>query len=130
MAIRNVQLGSPRLRGEGLRIGVVRRPPRGVRKSEYAARNYYDVWVPMLSPSPALLKIAQPSKATEKSWRAFTRRFRAEIGRRPEARALLDLLAALSKQTNFSIGCYCRQGDKCHRLLLLELLRERGAAIS
>jgi len=129
MAVRQVRIGSPRLRGEGLRIGVPVRPPRGVKKTEYASRNYYDLWLPILSPSPDLVKAARRSRA-DGPWKTIRRRFRAEIARRPGAEAVLTLLAALSHQTSFSIACYCPDGENCHRLLLLELLRERGAAIS
>src|ERR1700752_1892875 len=105
MSIRIVRLGSPRATGEGLRIGTVRRPPRGVRKEDYAARNIYDVWFPNLSPSEALLKKAQAAE-DEKSWHTFTRSFRQEM-KAPEASRDLDLLAALSPHTNYSVGCYC-----------------------
>ena len=127
MPIRVVQLGSARADGEGLRIGTVRRPPRGVRKEDYAAKDIYDVWFPNLSPSEELLKTAQPA-ADEKSWRAFRRRFLAEM-KSPGARKDLDLLAALSHQTSFAIGCYCRDESRCHRSILQELLEQRGADI-
>lgn len=127
MTIRIVRLGSPRAPDEGLRIGTVRRPPRGVRKAEVAARDIYDVWFPNLSPSEALLKAASPlHEAT--SWKAFRRRFLAEM-KLPEAKRDLDLLAALSHQTNFSIGCYCEEESRCHRSILRELLEARGADI-
>jgi uncharacterized protein YeaO (DUF488 family) len=125
MAIRIVRLGSPRVSGEGLRIGTVRRPPRGVPKTEYASRDLYDVWLPELAPSEALLKQAQQAK-DERAWRAFVRRYRAEMNR-PEAKRLLALLAALSHQTNFSVGCYCADETRCHRSVLKELLREHWA---
>jgi uncharacterized protein YeaO (DUF488 family) len=125
MAIRVVQLGSDRSRGEGLRIGTVRRPPRGVRKEDYAAKNLYDVWYPNLSPSEALLKESFPP-TDEKSWRTFTRRFLAEM-KSTEAKHDLDLLAALSHHADFSIGCYCEDENRCHRSLLKALLAERGA---
>ncbi len=128
MAISIVRLGSPRAAGEGLRIGTVRRPPRGVRREEYAAKNIYDVWFPNLSPSEALLKAAAPL-ADEKSWRAFRRRFLAEM-KQPGARRDLDLLAALSHQTSFSIGCYCEDESRCHRSILRELLEQRGAQVT
>jgi uncharacterized protein YeaO (DUF488 family) len=108
-----------------LRIGTVRRPPRGVPKAEYASRNLYDVWLPELAPSEALLKLGRAAD-DEKRWRTFARRYRAEMGR-AEQRRLLDLLAALSRQTNFSVGCYCADERRCHRSILRELLAERGA---
>lgn len=125
MAIRVVQLGSDRLPGEGLRIGTVRRPPRGVPKSEFASRNYYDVWLPTLSPSPATLKLGQGA-TTDRQWSAFVRTFRAEMAK-PDASALLNVLAALSHDASFSVGCYCENESHCHRSVLSELLRERGA---
>ena len=125
MAIRIVRLGSPREPGEGLRLGTVRRPPRGVPKSEFAARDFYDVWLPNLAPSEELLKEGQSSR-DEASWSRFTKRFRAEMNR-PEAGRLLDLLAALSHQTNLSLGCYCADENRCHRSVLRELLAKRGA---
>ena len=125
MPIHVVRLGSPRLEGEGLRIGTVRRPPRGVPKVELAARNFYDVWLPDLAPSEELLKLGR-AVDEEKRWRTFARKYRAEMNR-TEKRRLLDLLAAISRQTNFSVGCYCVDESKCHRSLLRELLTERGA---
>ena len=125
LSIHVVRLGSPRLEGEGLRIGTVRRPPRGVPKAEFAARNYYDVWLPDLAPSEELLKLGQVVDE-EKRWRTFARKYRAEMNR-TEKRRLLDLLAAMSRQTNFSVGCYCADESRCHRSLLRELLAERGA---
>ena len=127
MPIRVVRLGSPRSRGEGLRIGTVRRPPRGVSKKEWASRNFYDVWLPEAAPSEALIKAAR-SSGTEAGWRSFARRYRSEMSR-PEKARLLDLLAALSRQTNFSVGCYCTDESRCHRSVLRELLAERGAEI-
>lgn len=127
MAIRVIRLGSPRRPDEGLRIGTVRRPPRGVRKSEYAARDIYDVWFPNLAPSEALLKETFPLTG-EGSWRAFRRQFLAEM-KRPEARRDVELLAALSHQTNFAIGCYCEQAERCHRSILRELLKSAGAEL-
>lgn len=123
-----LQLGSPRLPDEGLRIGTVRRPPRGVPKAEFASRNYYDVWLPLLAPSSELVKEAQGA-TTEAAWRAFARRYRAEMAAAEPAR-VLDLLAALSHQTNFSVGCYCPDEDHCHRSVLRELLAERGAVLA
>lgn len=127
MGIRIVRLGSARATDEGLRIGTVRRPPRGVRKDEYATKNIYDVWFPNLSPSATLLKKFFPID-DQKQWRAFKRRFLAEM-KKPEAARDLDVLAALSHQTNFSVGCYCENEALCHRSLLSELLQTRGALI-
>ena len=127
MAIGIVRLGSPRTSNEGSRIGTVRRPPRGVRKEDYASKNIYDVWFPNLAPSEALLKEASPLN-DEKSWQAFKRKFLAEM-KSPEARRDLDLLAALSHQTNFAIGCYCEDESRCHRSILRALLEKRGAEI-
>jgi uncharacterized protein YeaO (DUF488 family) len=125
MAITVVRLGSPRKPNEGLRLGTVRRPPRGVPKSEYAKRNYYDVWLPNLSPSQELVKEAM-SAENEKSWSNFTRKFRSEMNE-PDAGKVLDLLAALSHRTDFSIGCYCDDENRCHRSILRQLLAARGA---
>ncbi len=127
MAVRVVQLGSDRQPGEGVRIGTVRRPPRGVPKTEFASRNYYDVWFPLLSPSPDTLKRGQQA-STEKEWNAFIKRYRAEMAK-PDASAALNLLAALSRSADFSVGCYCEDESHCHRSVLRELLRERGATI-
>lgn len=125
MPIRIVQLGTPRIPGEGLRIGTVRRPPRGVPKHEFASRNFYDVWLPSLAPSEALLKRALAAE-TERDWQAFARSYRAEM-KTPDAARVLDLLAGLSHQTDFSVGCYCTDEARCHRSLLRELLAARGA---
>jgi uncharacterized protein YeaO (DUF488 family) len=125
MAIRVVQLGSPRTRGEGLRLGTVRRPPRGVPKAEFAARDFYDVWLPDLAPSEALVKQGQQA-SDDRAWRAFEKKYRAEM-KRPEAARLLALLAALSHQTDVSVGCYCEDEARCHRSVLRALLREQGA---
>jgi uncharacterized protein YeaO (DUF488 family) len=122
-----LRLGSPRTPDEGLRLGTVRRPPRGVPKSRYAALDYYDVWLPTLAPSQELVTFALRSQ-DERSWKAFQRRYRAEM-KKPDAARLLDLLAALSHQTNFSLGCYCENEERCHRSVLRELLAERGAAM-
>jgi uncharacterized protein YeaO (DUF488 family) len=128
MAIRVVQLGSPRTRGEGLRLGTVRRPPRGVPKAEYASRNFYDVWLPDLAPSEALVKVAL--RVTERrQWQGFVKRYRAEM-KRPHAARLLALLAALSHHTAFSIGCYCPEEGRCHRSVLKALLSEHGARLA
>lgn len=128
MAMRVVRLGSPRAPDEGLRLGTVRRPPRGVPKSEHASRDFYDVWLPDLAPSESLLKQALQA-SDERAWRAFAKRYRAEM-RRPEAARLLSLLAALSHQTNFSVGCYCAEESRCHRSVLKALLLERGANLA
>lgn len=127
MAIRIVRLGSPRQTDEGLRIGTVRRPPRGVPKERYALDDWYDIWLPNLSPTADLIKEVHEDP-TPKTWAAFTRKFRAEM-KRPEASHLLDLLAALSHTTSFSIGCFCEDEATCHRSVLRELLKERGAEI-
>ena len=123
-----VRLGSPRSLGEGLRLGTVRRPPRGVRKDEYARRNFYDAWVPELAPSARLVSRALSQPFTPPRWRAFARSYRSEM-RAPLARRLIELLAALSHQTNFSVGCYCEDPSRCHRSLLKDLLIEAGAAV-
>lgn len=127
MAIRVVRLGTPRVRGEGLRIGTVRRPPRGVPKAEFAARDFYDVWLPEASPSEELVKQAQAA-ASDKDWAAFKKKYRAEMNQPDKAR-LLDLLVALSRQTDFSVGCYCEDEARCHRSVLRDLLAERGAEV-
>jgi uncharacterized protein YeaO (DUF488 family) len=127
MAISIVRLGTPRKRGEGLRIGTVRRPPRGVPKSEFAKLDYYDVWFPNLSPSAGL--VAEALHATDdKAWAAFRRKFRHEMSA-PDRSRELDLLAALSHETNLSVGCYCEHENRCHRSVLRELLKERGAEV-
>jgi uncharacterized protein YeaO (DUF488 family) len=124
MAVRIVRLGNPRLKSEGLRIGTVRRPPRGVPKSDYARRHFFDVWFPNLAPSESLLRSMQG----EVSWKAFRRRFLKEM-KAPDAQRCLDLLAALSHQTDFSVGCYCEDESRCHRSILRALLEARGATI-
>ena len=128
MAIRVVRLGSERTKGEGVRIGTVRRPPRGVPKSEFARRDYYDVWLPDLAPSAPLVTLALGA-GTDAAWRRFVRRYRAELAR-PEASRLLDLLAALSRVADFSIGCYCEDEARCHRSVLRAVLRERGGVVA
>ncbi len=128
MPITIVRLGSPRNRDEGLRLGTVRRPPRGVPKEQFAKRDFYDVWLPDLSPSPELVSLAQAAE-DDRSWRTFERKFRAEMNK-PEAARLLNLLAALSHQTSFSLGCYCENEERCHRSVLRKLLAERGAEFS
>lgn len=127
MPIRIVQLGSPRKRGEGLRIGTVRRPPRGVRKALYARRNWFDVWLPNLAPSAALMRQTAVYEDGN-GWPAFARRYEAEL-KKPQQSRLLDVLAALSLQTNFSVGCYCVDEQRCHRSILRRVLRERGATV-
>jgi uncharacterized protein YeaO (DUF488 family) len=129
MAIRIVRLGSARTPDEGLRLGTVRRPPRGVAKSQIAARDFYDVWVPEVAPSEALLKAGKQAADDPARWRSFVRRYRSEM-KRPEAARLLDLLAALSHRTNLAVGCYCADEGHCHRSVLRALLDERGAALS
>jgi uncharacterized protein YeaO (DUF488 family) len=128
MAIRVVQLGSPRTPGEGLRVGTVRRPPRGVPKAEHASRDFYDVWLPELAPSEGLVKEGLHA-ADERAWRAFARRYRAEM-KRPDALRLLVFLAALSRQANLSVGCYCAEEGRCHRSVLKALLLEHGASMA
>jgi uncharacterized protein YeaO (DUF488 family) len=115
------------VKGEGLRIGTVRRPPRGVPKAEHASRDFYDTWLPELSPSEQLVKAATAA-STDAEWRAFLRRFRAELAK-PERARLLDLLVALSRTTSFSVGCYCENESRCHRAVLREALLERGATV-
>jgi len=127
MPVRIVRLGTDRSPSEGLRIGTVRRPPRGVAKSEYSSKNYYDVWLPTLAPSSETVKLAQNAK-NEHEWVRFMRKYRTEMAS-PENRATLDLLAALSRQTNFSVGCYCPDESHCHRSVLRALLVERGATV-
>ncbi|MBL8347037.1 MAG: DUF488 family protein [Rubrivivax sp.] len=130
MGIRIVKLGTPRAADEGLRLGTVRRPPRGVPKAEFARRDFYDVWLPNLSPSAALVAEAQAAAQghDDKAWAAFERRFKAEMDE-PDAGRVLDLLAALSHQTSFSLGCYCEDERRCHRAVLREMLLARGAVI-
>jgi uncharacterized protein YeaO (DUF488 family) len=128
MPIHVVRLGSPRRKDEGLRIGTVRRPPRGIPKSEFASRDFYDVWLPDLAPSEELVKLGLAAE-DEKAWRTFIRRYRSEMGR-PEASRLLGLLAGLSRQTSFSVGCYCADERRCHRSALRELLAERGGVLA
>ncbi len=127
MSIRIIRLGSPRVKGEGLRVGTVRRPPRGVPKSDYAKKDFYDVWLPNLSPTPELMKEGKSSH-DEASWSAFKKKFRSEMNR-PDVSKILDLLAALSHQTNMSLRCYCEDEHRCHRSVLRELLVERGASM-
>ena len=125
MPVRIVRLGSPRARNEGLRIGTVRHPPRGVPKGRYAADDWFDVWFPELAPSREAVKLAQAS-ATPRQWSAFVKRYRAEMAA-PERARTLALLAALSRQADFSVGCYCEDESRCHRSVLRVLLQEHGA---
>jgi uncharacterized protein YeaO (DUF488 family) len=127
LAIRVVRLGSPRAPGEQLRIGTVRRPPRGVPRAEFAARDFYDVWLPDLAPSEELVKVALGVR-DERGWRSFVRRYRSEM-KRPYAVRLLDLLAALSRVAELAVGCYCSDESRCHRSVLKELLAQRGARV-
>jgi uncharacterized protein YeaO (DUF488 family) len=124
-----VRLGSPRGKGEGLRIGAARRPPRGVKKKDYAQLDYYDVWLPELAPSRKTVSWALAQPWTEKRWAKFARDYRREM-RRPEAARLIELLARLSRQANFSLGCYCEDESRCHRSVLRGLLKEHGARIA
>jgi uncharacterized protein YeaO (DUF488 family) len=128
MTVRIVRLGTPRHPQEGMRIGAVRRPPRGVRKERFAAENWFDVWYPDLSPSAGLVAKALVAK-TDAEWKRFTRAFRSEMNQ-PMQRRTLDLLAALSHEAHFSIGCYCEDEKRCHRSVLRALLKERGASIA
>lgn len=127
MTVRIVRLGSARVPGEGLRIGTVRRPPRGVPKAEFARQNWYDVWYPNLAPSAETVKLGQQAR-TAAQLAAFARRYRAEMAA-PDASRTLDLLAALSRHSDFSVGCYCEDEAHCHRAVLRALLDERGAKL-
>jgi len=127
MAVRIVRLGADRVPGEGLRVGTVRRPPRGVAKSQYSSKNFYDVWLPALAPSAETVELARRAQ-TARDWTRFMRKYRAEMAT-PEHRSTLDLLAALSHQTAFSVGCYCADESRCHRSVLRALLVERGAEV-
>jgi uncharacterized protein YeaO (DUF488 family) len=127
MVARVVRLGSDRVEGEGLRIGTVRRPPRGVPKTEFASRNWYDVWFPNLAPSVETMKIAH-NATTQKEWLSFTRKYRAEMAT-PDNSRTLELLAALSHHTNYAVGCYCEDEARCHRSVLRALLVEKGAKV-
>src|SRR5438093_13718618 len=128
MAVRIVRLGTERTLGEGLRIGTVRRPPRGVPKSEFASGNWYDVWFPDVAPSAETVKMGL-SATSEREWNAYVKRYRAEMATPTNSR-VLDLLAALSHESNFSVGCYCENEARCHRSILRELLRDRGATFA
>ena len=128
MSVRIVRLGAPRRPGEGLRVGTVRRPPRGVRKADYAARDYYDAWLPELAPSAPLVSWALSKPFTPARWALYARRYRREM-REPAAQRLIALLSALSSHTDFTVGCYCEDERHCHRSLLRELLIEQGATV-
>jgi uncharacterized protein YeaO (DUF488 family) len=128
MSVRIVRLGSARSKGEGLRIGTVRRPPRGVPKSEFSSENWYDVWLPELSPSEATVKIGQKA-GTDAEWKAFARRYEKEMAS-PSASRVLELLAALSRTADFAVGCYCEDESRCHRSVLRRLLQDRGAQLA
>ena len=128
MAIRVVRLGTAKMRNEGLRLGTVRLLPRGVKEQDYAKRNYFDVWLPELSPSGVLVLYAQAKPWTDARWAAFARRYHKEM-RHPEAQRLIAVLAALSKQADFSVCCYCENPSRCHRSLLGELLRDQGGNV-
>lgn len=127
--IRVVRLGSPRARGEGLRLGTARRPPRGVKKSDYARRNYYDLWLPDLAPSQRMVSWALSQPWTDQRWAKYVRAYRREM-KAPAAQRLLELLARLSHHANFSIGCYCAEEKRCHRSILRQLLAEKDARLA
>lgn len=127
MTIRIVRLGSDRRENEGIRIGTVRRPPRGVPKKEYSSGNWYDVWLPNLSPCPETMKLGK-SVTTEKEWRTFEKKYKAEMVR-PDNLRVIELLAAMSHDSNFSVGCYCENEARCHRSILRQLLKEYGAVV-
>lgn len=127
MSVRVVRLGTPRIAGEGMRIGTVRRPPRGVPKTRFASQNWYDVWFPNLAPSVATMKLGLAASSPAQ-WKAFAKKYRAEMAA-PAARHDLELLAALSHTTSFSVGCYCEHEDRCHRSILKQLLAENGARL-
>jgi len=128
MSVRIVRLGSPRVPGEGTRIGTVRRPPRGVPKDQFAKQNWYDVWFPTLAPSVETMKLGQAAE-TPAQWTKFMRKYKAEMAA-PEAKHALNLLAALSRTANFSVGCYCEHENRCHRSILRQLLAENGAKLA
>ena len=128
MTVRVIRLGSPRTTGEGLRVGTVRRPPRGVPKARFAKDNWYDVWLPDLAPSEALVKLGQRAE-DDRDWTVFARKYRKEMASPARAR-VLDLLAALSQYANFSVGCYCEDEARCHRSVLRKLLAEHGAQLA
>ena len=128
MAIRVIRLGSPREEGEGIRVGTVRRPPRGVRKADFAKLDYYDLWLPQLSPSAELVGWIMKSPGSASYWKKFEQRFMRELAT-PDNQRLLDLMAVFSKRMDFSIGCYCEDESKCHRSVLKKVLKDRGATI-
>ena len=128
MAVRVIRLGTPRALGEGPRFGTVRRPPRGVKKDEFATRDYFDLWLPDLSPTQELVSWAQASPWTDARWATFARKYRAEM-RQPEPARLIGAFALLSKQADFSVGCYCEDETRCHRAVLRDLLIEAGADV-
>ena len=128
MAIQIVRLGTDRNENEGTRIGTVRRPPRGVRKTEYASQNWFDVWLPNVAPTAELMKMGRAAES-EKDWATFVKKYRAEMAA-PDTSRILDLLAALSHEANFSVGCYCENEARCHRSVLRQLLAERGAELA
>ena len=128
MTIRVVRLGAPRTPGEGTRLGTVRRPPRGVKKEDFGSRDYFDVWLPELAPSAEVVSWALSEPWTDARWRRYVQRYQKEM-REPQARHLIELLAALSHQASFSVGCYCEDPARCHRSLLRELLAGAGASI-
>ena len=128
MSVRIVRLGTPRAPAEGLRLGTVRRPPRGVRKEDYASGDYFDVWMPELAPSADLVSWALSEPFTPRRWARYEKAYKGQM-KKPPARRLIDLLAALSRQTDFSVGCYCAHETKCHRSILRDLLIEAGAKI-
>jgi len=127
LTVRIVQLGSARAKGEGLRIGTVRHPPRGVPKSQHASQNWYDVWLPELAPSAGAIQLGRAA-STPRDWTRFAKRYRAEMAA-PAAVRLLELLAALSHETSFSVGCYCADEARCHRSILRSLLEQHGARL-
>ena len=129
MAVRVVRLGTPRARDEGLRLGTVRRPPRGVKKEDFARRNYYDQWLPVLAPSQPLVSRALSVPWTDARWAKYVEDYRAEMSS-PAPKQLIELLARMSHHLDFSVGCYCEREDRCHRSVLRQLLEERGAKLS
>lgn len=129
MAIRIVRLGMPRARGEGPRLGTVRRPPRGVRKADFARRNYYDQWLPLLSPSQPVVTRAMAQSWTDARWKSFAKAYRREMSA-PAPRQMIELLARLSHHADFSLGCYCEREERCHRSVLRALLAEQGAKLA
>lgn len=129
MAIRVVRLGTPRAPGEGLRLGTVRRPPRGVKKEDFAKRDYYDLWLPALAPSQPMVSKALSQPRSDERWAKWVKDYRAEMSR-PVPRQLITLLAEMSRHAAFSVGCYCERGERCHRSVLKKLLEEQGAEIA